>query len=156
MHALETKKIDRLPIHTNYDQQTKIEAARKSLPLQPVHTQLALAEAEFGLSYSWEEVRDTIRHTLPRKLFKERITFLHHLEAWPGRLPDKALLAYYDAKKSGRFDDFVVATPQYAQRPAPDPWLLGRILTTTPNRWNDGYLHNELRDFRYIVLAYWD
>lgn len=101
---------------------------------------ISRAEAEFGLSFTKDQISDRVRFTLKRRLVLERIAKWSDLYAYDRTLiPDTALLRLKEAQESNLFHDFYVVEPRYeAKAVTKDPWLVGRVYE------------------RYIVLAYWE
>lgn len=147
---LAAKKVDR-EVSRVEEEKKIIERLRAQLPLQRRTANLQLAEMQFGLSKSWAEISEIVRKSIPVKFMHDRICKLYTIEEFAEPIPDKALLAYAEAKGSNLFDSFRIAKPEYVATPrqTQDPWLLGAIHVGTSG-------DRSLDAFRYIVLAYWD
>jgi len=114
-------------------------AARAELPLQRKAHGLQDSELEFGTIYTRDEVHRRVRKAAPFRLFRVRSTRWSRIHNYAGLIPDVALARYVDAKGTGKFREFWIVEPCYADQIAKDPWLLGQL---------DGNY--------YIVLAYWE
>ena len=139
---MENLKIDRAPVAKEAD---RLKAIRATLPQQKQLTNIELAQAEFGLELTRAEIISRVRHSIPFRLFRERSWLSTPVELYTQPIPDKALLIYDRAKKTGHFVDFEIFEVFYgrASDAILDPWLIGWT------RRGVRYTHG-------IVLAYWD
>ena len=123
---------------TLWGQQTALEREKER---EKARSRQQLAEAEFGLSYSEDEMSNRVRKSIRIKLSKQRVANWSSVEGYTQLIPEAALIKLAVAQRSGFFDIFHIVEPRYSHLPAvSDPWLVGSIAGTA----------------RHIVIAYWD
>lgn len=113
---------------------------RATLPGQVQMERLELAAAAYGPLYALDEIRRRVAETLSPRVGYRRGASLEPIESYRGRIPDDALIKYGEARESGLFSRFWVATPRYYKQPQSDPWIVAEVQGT--DRW--------------AVLAQWD
>lgn len=141
-------KIDR-NIAANTDDEKAIVAHYRGMYGQKIAlereqhlSRLQLAEAEFGLSYSEDEISDRVCHSIRPKWCQHRVATWTAVDAYTELIPDAALIKLGVAHKSNFFSHFYIVSPMYREiTPVSfDPWLVGRVTGTE----------------RWIVVAYWE
>lgn len=130
------------PIQTELseDQCTRLQKIRSQLPGQMLRQRIETARLCYGPLYSLNEIRQKVAETLPRRVGYMRSAALEPIEAYQDIIPDDALLKYDDARTSGVFSKFWVASPRYYESKQTDPWIIGEVQGT------------EL----YAVIAQWE
>lgn len=113
---------------------------RATLPGQVQMERLELAAAGYGPLYALDEIHRHVADTLSPRVGYRRGASLEPVESYRGRIPDDALIKYGDARESGLFSRFWVATPTYYKQPQSDPWIVAEVQGT--DRW--------------AVIAQWD
>ena len=113
---------------------------RAGLRGQVVRERIDTATAYHGALYTLAEIQQKVGDTLPISVGARRSAVLEPLDDYRAeRIPDDVLLKYDDARASGLFSSFWVATPVYRAQRQPDPWLLGEVADTS----------------LYAVVAHW-
>lgn len=130
------------PIQTELSEEqcARVRKIRSELPGQLQRERIETARLCYGPLYSLNEVRQKVAETLPRRVGYMRSAALEPIETYQDPIPDDALLKYDDARTSGLFSKFWVASPRYYESKQSDPWILAEVRGT------------EL----YAVVAQWD
>jgi hypothetical protein len=129
-----------IPTEVSNDQTARIRKIRSELPGQMLRERVETARLCYGPLYSMNEVRQKVAETLPRRVGYMRSAALEPIETYQDPIPDDALLKYDDARSSGLFSKFWVASPRYYESKQTDPWIIAEVQGT------------EL----YAVVAQWD
>lgn len=112
------------------EQTARVRKIRSELPGQMLRERIETARLCYGPLYSLNEVRQKVAETLPRRVGYMRSAALEPIETYQDPIPDDALLKYDDARNSGLFSKFWVASPRYYESKQTDPWIIAEVQGT--------------------------
>lgn len=120
------------PVQTDLseEQTARVRKIRSELPGQMLRERIETARLCYGPLYSLNEVRQKVAETLPRRVGYMRSAALEPIETYQDPIPDDALLKYDDARNSGLFSKFWVASPRYYESKQTDPWIIAEVQGT--------------------------
>ncbi len=119
----------------------RVRAIRFRLPGQAVMERIELARVAYGPLHTIGLIQERVAETLPIRIGHVRSTVMEPIEQYSGLMPDKVLLKYDEAARSGLFAKFWVVTPTYYWTSQVDPWIVAEVagtrLCAVIARWDD-------------------
>lgn len=112
------------------DRGARLRRIRSELPGQMLRERIDTARLCYGPLYTLSEVRQKVAETLPRRIGYVRSAALEPIETYQEPIPDDALLKFDDARATGLFSKFWVASPRYYESKQTDPWIIAEVQGT--------------------------